>query len=94
MASSQADGYAEADVRDKAVAEIAAALDLDLAEVRAGCRLRDDYGCTLGDRMALRRGLEHAFSFIIPLHVVDTWQQVGDVLTYIEGRMAPERITG
>ena len=93
MATSQPDGYADS-LRDKVVAEIAAALDLDLAEVRPGCRLRDDYGCTLSDRMALRRGLEHAFSIIVPLPVVDTWHQVGDVLTYIEGRMSPERITG
>lgn len=93
MATSQPDGFADS-LRDKVIAEIAAALDLDLAEVRPGCRLQDDYGCTLGDRMALRRGLEHACSIIIPLHVVDTWKQVGDVLTYIEGRMAPELVTG
>lgn len=93
MATSQADGYAD-DLRDRVVAEIAAALDLDLAEVLPGCRLHDDYGCTVQDFVDLRAGLALAFSIVIPWQVVDTWKQVADVTAYIEGRMAPERITG
>ena len=76
------------------VQEIAAAIDLTLADVQPVCHLRTDFGATDEDLHVLRVGLELTFSCFIPLPHVQQWKTVQDVQTYITGRLAAERITG
>lgn len=95
LSSPQADGDSGArTIQDRVAEEIAAALDLDLAEVRPGCRLVDDFGSTALDLATLRWSLEHAFGVSIPAAAIDRWREVADVTSYIEGRTAADRITG
>ncbi len=90
QSSSQADGYADGDdlVRAKVIAEIAAACGVSHSEVVPHARLWEDFRAQLSDLLELKLGLEVTFLFgHIPSLMVDRWKTVGDVFTYVEGRL-------
>lgn len=86
-ATSQADGHADDTIANQVTEEIAAALDLDVAEVRPGCQLRDDYGCQPRDFDVLRWALEQRYGFAVPAHAVPGWKDVADVISYTKMRL-------
>lgn len=86
QAISQADGHADS-LAGQVIEEIAAALDLDVAEVRPGCRLRDDFGAQPRDFDVLRWALEQRYGFAVPVHAVPGWKNVADVLAYVRMRL-------
>jgi acyl carrier protein len=92
-AQPQADGHPGTDsTADRVIAELAAVLDLMHREVVPTADLRADFGAKREDYLLIWRALEHAFSLSIPLHKVDTWHRVSDVVAYLESRTAAERI--
>lgn len=86
-ASSQPDGYSDS-LAEKVIEEIAAVLDLDLAEVRPGCQLRNDFGCQPRDFDMLRWAFEQRWGFFVPINAVAGWKDVGDLISYVEMRLA------
>lgn len=88
LASPQADGFADGSLLDDVFEELAAVLDLDLAEIGPGCELRKDFGCQPHDFDRLRVALEQRWGFFVPGHAVAGWKDVGSLISYVELRLA------
>lgn len=90
--SSQADGYVS--LASRVHAEVAAVLDLMAYDVTPDSDLRAHYGVSDRDRLLLRVAIEKGFGVFVPIAHVQQWRTVGDITTYVEGRLGSDRIAG
>lgn len=96
LAISQADGFAEDidPVASRVVTELAAVLDLDRDHIAATSRLWEDFRVQAHDLIGLKQALQAQFSLgHIPAPEIDKWKTVGNVIAYVQSRLASEAIT-
>lgn len=86
-AQPQGDGDPGETIADRVIAEIAATLNLELAEVQPNCSLVHDFGASPFEYVELKRTMERAFTITIPMRQVTFWRTVSDVVSYIVARV-------
>lgn len=78
-----------ADLTGRIRTELAAYLKRDVAEVKLEHSLRDDLGLDSMATIELLYRIEEAFDLQIPDEDLPRLVTVGDVVTYVQGRLTP-----
>jgi acyl carrier protein len=78
----------EASLQERLRQLVSSQLGVELTEVVADARILDDLGADSLDVVELVMALEEAFDIVVPDEDVEGMQTIGDVESYVAGRIS------
>jgi acyl carrier protein len=78
----------DASLRERLHRLVSSQLGVELDEVAADARILDDLGADSLDVVELVMAIEEAFDIVVPDEDVEGMQTVGDVESYVAGRLS------
>ena len=80
----------DATLQDRLRQLVSSQLGVDLDEIVEDARILDDLGADSLDVVELVMTLEEAFDIVVPDEDIEGMQTIGDVQSYLAGRVSPQ----